>query len=427
MNPKIYGLDFGTSNSSIAVFDGDKARVIPVDSSSLQFQSVLFFPQLFIKDIDKFFIGNDAISNYIASHMKGRLLQSIKSFLPDKGFKSTNIYGTFYELDDLIALILAKLKRIADQYVGKEINSVILGRPAMFSENKDEEKLAEKRLVSAAEKAGFNDIYLQLEPISAALKYEDTLKKTELTLTADFGGGTSDFTIMKLSPDYIHKNDRSSDILGSKGVYIGGDRLNSNFMRKRLIKYFGADVKYETYPGKWLDFPKHYSHEICEWHKIPFLKTRSHRDFLRRVLHSCDDKSAIERLIDLIEEDLGFSLFQSIEKTKCNLSKKNSDELVFNASKIHLAERISREEFENIIRDDVNLINNCIDELLDEVGLIPSNIDSVFMTGGSSYVPFLKALLSNKFGMEKLRSADRFSSVVTGLALSARYRILKWD
>jgi len=427
MNNLIYGIDFGTTNSAISVYNNGKVEVIPINNSTTQLQSILYFPEVFVTDIDNFFVGNDAISNYISSNMKGRLLQSIKSFLPDSSFTSTNIYGNSYELDDLIALILSKLKRIADEHIGKDIKSVILGRPAMFSENRQEEDIALQRLKSAAKKAGFNEIYLQLEPISAALEYEATIKKEELTLVADFGGGTSDFTIMKLSPASIKKSDRSSDILGVKGVYIGGDKLNSRIMLHKLTKYFGASSEYETYPGRWLAFPQFYIHEICKWHKISFLKKLTHRESLRKIYHGSNDKDAIKRLMVLIDEDLGFSLFQNIEKAKCNLSKWKFHDIIFNESIINIKEPITRDEFDCFIKRDIDKINNCIDTLLKEVNLSPSNIDTVFMTGGSSYVPIIRTLIENKFGFEKVKSDDIFLSVVAGLALSAKYDLMRVD
>ena len=224
MSEIIFGIDFGTTNSALAVNVNSHVEVIDVDpfnTTGNTLKSVLYFDP----EEKEFFVGQEAIDNYIENDAYGRFMQSIKAFLPDDSFHSTEIRGKNYKLDDLIAIILRKLKGEGERYVGSSVDSVVLGRPVFFSEDKDKDKLAEERLTSAAQKAGFKNIYLQYEPIAAALSYESRLVSGEekLVLIGDFGGGTSDFTIMKVVGGKQNIDvDRKKNILSLDGAYIGG-------------------------------------------------------------------------------------------------------------------------------------------------------------------------------------------------------------
>ncbi|MFQ5631606.1 MAG: Hsp70 family protein, partial [bacterium] len=225
MTDIIYGVDFGTSNSAISIMKDGKEIVIRGNSKADKTESsILFFPKW---DMGVHFIGEEAIQQYIDSGMDGRLIQSIKSILPDTLFEHTWIHGKKYEIDDLVALIIAHLKRKADKSLDANIKRAVFGRPAVFSENRDEDDFAEKRLRSAANKAGFEEIHFQFEPIAAAFSYELRIAKPEIVLVADLGGGTSDFTIMRLDPRKIHRPDRKSDILATGGIHIGGNDFDS--------------------------------------------------------------------------------------------------------------------------------------------------------------------------------------------------------
>ncbi len=199
MSEIIFGIDFGTTNSALAVNVNGHVRVVDVDPFNAlgsTLKSVLYFDP----DEKAFFVGQEAIDNYIENDGYGRFMQSIKAFLPDESFHSTEIRGKYYQLDDLIAIILKKLKSEGEKYIDAVVDSVVLGRPVFFSEDKDKDKLAEERLKSAARKAGFKHIHMQYEPIAAALSYENSLSPGEekIIFIGDFGGGTSDFTIMKV-------------------------------------------------------------------------------------------------------------------------------------------------------------------------------------------------------------------------------------
>jgi hypothetical chaperone protein len=416
----MYGLDFGTSNSAIAVVDGGYVEVIPTGSPrvNLTTRSVLYFPETGQKVA---YIGEEAVAQYVENEMRGRFIQSIKSLLRDPGFHGTVIRGWGTQrADDLVAHILGYLRRSANEHVERDIDSVVLGRPAQFSEDSAKERIAVERLVAAAKKAGFKDVHLQLEPIAAALHYEATLASEELVLVADLGGGTTDFTLMRLSPLRKNDSDRRSDILGSTGVYVGGDKFDSFLMLGRLLKYFGEGTSYISYEGKKLPIPNHILQTLGRWQHIPFLRNDRTADTIRMLMDRSSNREGIRRLRALIEENLGFALFQAIEGSKKTLSVEESADISFVESVISIHEKVTREEFNDLIRDSLGKFNSCIEDLLGRAGVTSDRVNSVFLTGGTSQIPMVRQFLEDKFGSENIRTSETFTSVVSGLALSSR-------
>lgn len=414
----VYGIDFGTSNSAVAIIHEDgKSEVLKIDGKQTV-PSLIFFPD---SELGKYYIGYEAIAKYLDSGMKGRFIQSIKSVLPSDLFTGTNISGFgVLTSEDLVAMILKYLKEKADALSGADTKSVVIGRPARFSEKPKLDELAEERLKAAAIKAGFTNISFQLEPIAAALHYESTLTKEELVLVADIGGGTSDFTIMKLSPDKRDKTNRKEDILASGGIYIGGDSFNSDIMRWKLLKYFGFGSEIKTMSGKILPFPSDLLSQICRWQDVSFIKNRETEILLNSIYYESTNKEAVTRLQTLIGEDLSYLLFQEIEKAKIGLSSLEQMPIIFNESKINIDETIIRPEFEELIDDRLKRINDSVEEIIKSAGVSNQAIDAVFITGGSSLIPAVRDIFANKFGEEKIVSSDSFTSVASGLALSSK-------
>lgn len=417
MNRLVYGLDFGTSNSAIAYRNAGQVEIITHGQPDRKtMPSVLFFPH----DSVGHFTGEDAIQHYTDSIMDGRLIQSIKSALPEKWLTGTRIQRDWYEIEDLVALIIGDLKQKADAVTGEDVKSVVLGRPARFSQDAEKDEFARERLKTAAIRAGFENIHFQIEPIAAALYYETSLQEAEFVLVADFGGGTSDFTAMQLSPDRIHDRDRRADILGTRGVSVAGDKLDSAIMWHKLIDYFGAKVKWSSLDSElWLDMPVHIMRMICDWRQVPFLRESRQRKRITDIRHWADDPEPVLRLETLIDENLGFSLFKAIEQTKTRLSASERESIEFHHSTLDISAPITRREFESMITEEVGEIEQCLDEFLGDLSLDYSEIHSVFLTGGTAYVPYIRAMLASKFGARKLRQGDAFISVASGLALSS--------
>ncbi|MFT5887156.1 MAG: putative chaperone protein [Arcticibacterium sp.] len=409
MTKYIYGVDFGTTNSALAILDVDKNEVVKV----FTMPSVLFFPEY--QDSTKAFsylTGQEAVEAYVKSRSKGRLMKSIKSVLPIKSFTHTVIAGNAFKSEDLVALIVSAMKKEADAYLGTEVKTAVIGRPVVFSENPEKDAVAQKRLEKAVTIAGFEKTYFQMEPIAAAFTYERSLKEEELVLVGDFGGGTSDFTIMPLGTK------RKVQDIVQGGIYIGGDNFDAKLMWHKGTPHFGRGVK-EKFYNKWLELPLSYFVNITTWAKMNFLNTNKMKEAIRKSYFQSDNNPKVKNLLTLVDKNLGYFLFQKVEQTKIELTQKDITNLAFNAEGIDFQEAVSIADFEDdIIAQDVNKISAYLDDFLlkNEVDYLA--IDSVFMTGGTSMVRALKKLFICKFGESKIKSGDNFNSVAKGLAYS---------
>ena len=420
MSEVIFGIDFGTTNSALAVNVNSHVRVVDVDpfnEAGSTLKSVLYFDP----EEKAFFVGQEAIDNYIENDGYGRFMQSIKAFLPDESFHSTEIRGKYYKLDDLIAIILKRLKSEGEKYIDTMVDSVVLGRPVFFSEDKNKDKLAEERLKSAARKAGFKDIHMQYEPIAAALSYESSLSSGEekIIFIGDFGGGTSDFTVMKIKGGQEKReNDDRQNILSLNGVYIGGDTFDSRVMREKIAVHFGKDVSIKAFMDDYsVGFPKILIRNLCQWHLIPQLRLPKTLQSIREMKMRADKPELLENLINLIEDNYGYMLFQAIEKNKIELSSQSASQIVFEGLKQKIEEDVTRNEFEEIIDNDIKEIAKCVETTLADASLSPQDVDGVFLTGGSSYIVCLKQYFEELFGKEKINQTDAFTSVGYGLGL----------
>ena len=424
MNP-FFGLDFGTSNSSLSVNIDGRVKLLDIDVNGPiknSLKSVLYFMKEGRER--KAYVGHQAVKEYIATGGEGRYLQSIKTFLPDRSFTETEIFLQTYKLEELIAFILRTMKQRGEQILGYAIDDVVLGRPVLFSEDAGKDKLAEERLVSAARTAGFKNIALQLEPVAAALSFEKRLGPDEerLVLVGDFGGGTSDFTILRAGRKNSQKTDRSDDVLSVGGVYIGGDLFDSDIMWEKVGKYYGRFVKVKSLvSSNRFGLSTITLAKLKRWHMIPHLRTPQTLRNIREVkyLASAKDKVLIENLENLINRNYGYLLFQSIEKAKCELSGAEKTRIHFDDYGIKINENVSKKEFESFIHGKVREIEAKIEDLLQNAGVRKEDIDVVFLTGGSSYVPLIQQVFREKFGEQKINRSDAFTSVAFGLGVSA--------
>jgi len=406
------GLDFGTSNSAVALPDG---QVLPLDVTALEprlFRSVLFFPE----DTREVLAGATAIERYL-DDSAGRFLQSMKTWLPSASFHVTQIRGTAYALEELIAYVLRILREVGSRHAGAPLDAVVLGRPAVFSPDPVTDALAQRRLQTAAERAGFRDIRFVIEPIAAALAYEERLSQEELVLVADFGAGTSDLTLMRLGPNRRGRADRRSDVVGSAGVYVGGDRFDAAIMKHKLLPYFGAGTSYLLQHRR-LDIPQHLQGKLLSWHEMSLIRERSTQELLQQMMKTGSNVPAIQALHDLVMYNLGYRLFRAIEACKVKLSSSDEAMVDFDEECIHIHERVTRAEFESFSQPLLDALDRCVTELFLKVGEV-GEIDAVFLTGGSSQIPAVHALFARRFGESRLRTADVFTSVAEGLGRAA--------
>ncbi len=414
-----FGLDFGTSNSALSLNLNGNVTLLDIDKynpTGLTLKSILYFD-----DTDKgVYTGEKAVLKYIENDADGRYMQSIKSFLPDQTFVQTEIHRKKYQIDDLVALVLKKIKERGEQHLNKSVDSVVLGRPVIFDEDPERDKLAEKRLISGAEKAGFKNIRLMPEPIAAALSYEKSLSHGEekKILVGDFGGGTSDFTIMKIRKGREVLTDRQNDILSVGGVPVGGNTFDSKIMWEKLAKYYGRGLQIQSYMSEnHFEMPTGIIGKLKRWHLIPQLRAYKIQESIKQLKYRSNNHKYIQNLENLIDDNYGYMLFRQIEKAKCELS--DTDETGIDLTEyLNQSINITRDVFEQLIHPDVCDINSCINATLTDADLSTTDIDIVFLTGGSSYIPSIKSLFNNRFGIDKVKHSDAFTSVAYGLGLS---------
>ncbi len=415
----VFGIDFGTTNSALSIYKNGSVEVIAVednDQSGELMRSVLYF-----NEENEIYAGQEAIRQYVGDGAAGRFMQSIKTFLPNTSFDSTEIFGKRYTIDDLVAIILRKIKARGEAHVGYPVESVVLGRPVVFSTDSAKDAIAEQRLEKAARKAGFKKIWFQYEPVAAALAFEDSLEtgQEKIVFIGDFGGGTSDFSVIRVKGGDFGRSDRRSDVLSLGGVYVAGDKFDSQIMWDKIAYYFGRYARYKTM-GKddWVNVPKSIIYTLCQWHRIPLLRARKTREHIRVIKNTTDNSQAIRHLENIIDDNYGFFLFQAIEKAKCELSDREQTEISFTERDLAIHEKLGKGEFEHINRDNFQQIADCIDQVVASSGLQASQMDTVFLTGGTSRIPHIQALFSERFGRKRLENRDAFTSVVHGLGSS---------
>ena len=415
----VFGIDFGTTNSALSVFRNDTVEVVAVDGSDRAgelMRSVLYF-----NEENEIFAGHEAIHQYLTDGAAGRFMQSIKTFLPNTSFDSTEIFGKRFTIDDLVAIILRKIKARGEAHVGCPVESVVLGRPVVFSTDAAKDAVAQQRLEKAARKAGFKNIWFQYEPVAAALTFEESLQpgQERIVFIGDFGGGTSDFSVIRVKGGAFARSDRRSDVLSLGGVYVAGDKFDSQIMWDKVAHHFGRYARYKTL-GKeeWNNIPKSIIYTLCQWHRIPLLRARKTRELIRVIKGTTDDRRAIEHLENIISDNYGFFLFQAIESAKCELSGREQSLIQFRERDLSINEVIGKEEFETLNAGNFQQISACIDEVIAKSGLLLAQMDTVFLTGGTSRIPRIQALFADRFGRDKLEQRDAFTSVVHGLGSS---------
>lgn len=421
----IFGLDFGTSNTALSVNIDGHVKMLDIDPySPIQktLKSILYF---FKEEMEKkeVYTGYEAVDKYVENGAEGRYLQSIKTFLPDVSFENTEIYRTYYTLEELIALILRTVKDRGEKLLNEEIDDVVIGRPVVFSDDEEKDALAESRLLKSAKLAGFKNIDFQLEPIAAALSYENSLQtdREVKILVGDFGAGTSDFTVFKTSRQRDRMSDRKEDILSVGGVYVGGDSFDSAIMWNKVCPHYGKGVKAKSslMSDNLFGLSPLVLHKLKHWHLIPQLRSAQTMKTIKefKYLAAKKDQKVIENLLDLIELNYGYMLFRAIEKAKCSLSVSDLTTIIYREGNVLIDEEITRNQFENYIRDDIDKIEGRIDSVINDAGLKATDIDIVLLTGGSSFIPLLKKIFEGKFGGTKIQHTDAFTSVSYGLGL----------
>ena len=421
------GIDFGTTNSTVARAIG-KSQVELVAFPTLAGKTFSYRSVLYLEQTKKAgraqtqtWTGPAAIEHYLAAENKGRLIQSLKSYLSDRTLKGTAVFGRHCTLEDLISRILGDLRRHAEQQFRIPISYAMVGRPVRFvgAETEEDESFALSRLREAFAEAGFERIDFEMEPVAAAYAYESTLDHDELILIGDFGGGTSDFSLLHVGPGVRKRGRKPEDFLGNNGVGLAGDAFDARIVRKLVSPALGSDSFARSLNKVLPAVPAWIYANLERWHYLSFLRTANVVEILKSARLRALEPEKIEALITLIDEDLGYHLHQAVQRVKFELSHAEVAQFHFRDGSMDLNIAVTREAFESWIAEDLLAIEHCIDSLLQTAGLKRRQVDRVFLTGGTSLVPAVRRLFETRFGEDRIRTGNEFVSVARGLALRA--------
>jgi hypothetical chaperone protein len=412
-----YAIDFGTTNSLIAAASADRVwPPLSVDSAASDptvLRSVLFFPD----DGDEVVCGSRALSACVESGMRGRLIRSIKRFLPMASFSETRIGRRRYSLEDLVAIVLRNLRERANQVLGADVRAAVIGCPARFSDEPAADALARERLQRAAALAGFERVALCEEPVAAALDCAESVEHSELVAVADLGGGTSDFTVTRLGRG-------QSEVLSVGGIALAGDALDGALMRDQVAPHFGSRVSYRLPFGEnVLTFPKPLLEKLCSPAELSLLDRRDVLEFLRTIKSFAlgeDDRERMDRLLCLVEDRLGFQIFEALDLTKRALSSSDSALFEFAYPSIELTASISRLDFERAAASALTRVAERFEATLAAASVTRAQLDRVYFTGGTAQVPAMVRAIAAGIDAHKLQHVSTFHAVIQGLSEHAR-------
>ena len=461
------GMDFGTTNSGIAHYDGDQLRLLPLDPDAPN--PAVARTALYLTHDRQLHFGQSAITNYYEQNLNrpvqlervyvgeieqtfaelptfhrdvyierdafspGRLFLSFKSSLASRSYVGTAVGEDFYLLEDIIALYLYSARRRAEREWGAELREVVLGRPVRYAEDEEQDALAQARTLQAAFLAGYERVHFAYEPVAAAyaytLRHDFQADTPQILLVFDFGGGTLDISIVQSESLRSSNAVRSCEptratapaltVLATGGIAIAGDAFDSRIVRNKLTDPFGEGSHYLS-DGRPLPVPAAYYDAFSSWQDLLALQQPNTLESLRRIARSAEQPARFHSLIRLITSHYGLRLFDIAEAAKRHLSRAHQATLQLAEDGLAFTENLTRREFERLIRPDLRQINARLDEVLAAAGLRPRDIDAVLRTGGSAQIPCFVALLEERFGAAKVRAMDTFSSVTAGLAVIAQ-------
>jgi hypothetical chaperone protein len=436
-------MDFGTTNSGMAVYDGRQVRLLPLDPAAAN--PHVARTALYVTNDQSVAIGREAINRYFEHNVgrpvkmqkvwvgevdvygadmfyvtdvyvwadvlsPGRLFLSVKSGLRDAEYHGTVVGRFYYSLENLVALYLSLTRIRAERLLGHDVREVVLGRPVHFARDPDADRLAEQRLLEAAFRAGYERVYLQYEPVAAAYHYAIQVVTTQNVLIFDFGGGTLDLTV-------LHLDGRGGQqVLATGGIPVAGDIFDQKLVRARLPRHFGEGVHYGA-RGQELPMPRWIFDVFSDWQRVLELQTPHSRRLLQDIAQTADDRRGIEALISLVANNYALQMFDAAEAAKRRLSAEMAALIQLEGPGFHVTELVTRTQFEQIIAADIQAIDAHLDETVRAAGLNPRDIDVVVRTGGSSEIPAFRYLLAEKFGRSRVQASDTFSSVTSGLGI----------
>jgi hypothetical chaperone protein len=427
------GIDFGTSNSAASVLGERNGKpvheIVDLDAGPL-LKTLLYFP-----NAKESYFGRKAIETYFEYEREGRFFQSIKRLLPNPDFSGTQIAGRFVSIEALISRFLAEVKARLEARLGQSLTdaSVVFGRPARYSLDDKREALATGRFQEAIRLANFRNFSLLEEPTAASrvavgrgdsqARPTHSTKGARITLVADLGGGTSDFTLLRSSAGA-----KTHEVLGVHGIPLAGDALDSTFVSEKLLRFFGSEVTYtRPFSSNVLTFPKSLITRIPKWHQHVILKEKSNWEFLlqlKKEINLPSDRIYLENLLTLVDENLGYLMHQEVEKLKIAASSTPSHapdplRFTFRSHPIDIDFPVMRSDYEAVIAPVVARIGEAALDSLKQAGIAPDEVDVLHFTGGTSQVPALRRAITACVPAARVEDQDSFTAVALGLSLQA--------
>ncbi|MCL4218424.1 MAG: Hsp70 family protein [Candidatus Hydrogenedentes bacterium] len=464
------GIDFGTTNSSAALAMDGKVRVLPLDEAN---DNATSLPSLlYITDERDYILGRRAanafiernvdrevivkrvdlgidIEAYVASepdksadyrpvqdpsqaprealrahatvevNSPGRLFQSLKSNLRMSSFRSTEVFGVQYQIEELVSIILGRMKEKIDRASGQNVEKAVFGRPVRFSTDPEEDAVAERRLHTAAQLAGFKEIDFFYEPVAACVEYAVQTGKRQRLMVVDIGGGTCDVCVMEFGGSHgVASRLAESKILGVAGVPVAGDALDREIIRDKLFPYFGCRARYG--PSN-LPMPQFVFNSLLDWQNLYKLNTEEIINWLIATEASTDQPKAIRALRSLIQRNFGYPIVRKVEQAKKLLSTEWEAHLDVRHDAIHIDMVLTRSEFSHLIEATLDQMEASIEEAEKSAGVARDSIDYVLTTGGTCLIPAVRVMLKNRYGEDRLLHRETFTSVAQGLAVVAQY------
>ncbi|MER8656397.1 Hsp70 family protein [Mesorhizobium sp. M0847] len=414
MHQAFGGIDFGTSNSTVGVIRNGQARLVALEGEQPTLPSAVFFN---FEDGHTYF-GRRAIADYTDA-IEGRLMRSLKSVLGSSlAHEKTRIKARQIGFIDIVGMFVGHLKKRLEEDAGAPVENVVLGRPVQFVDDDVEaDAKAQSELEKAARAQGFKHIAFQFEPIAAALDYEQDVKREELALIVDMGGGTSDFSIVRVSPQRARSRDRKDDILANRGIHIGG----TDFDRLLSIAHVMPKLGYltSTKDGK-RNLPASYFIDLATWQRINLVYTAKAMTHLRQIRFEAVRADLVDRFIHIVEHRYGHALAGLVERAKIALTDQASADVTVALPGAGFAAEITRDGLEETIAAEIERVSATVRQTIADAGVKASDITAVFLTGGSTAIPLARREILSLVPQAAVIEGDMFGSVGLGLALDAQ-------
>jgi hypothetical chaperone protein len=413
----VLGVDFGTTNTVLSLHDDDGVHAVvrfaaPAGETTA-FRSVLSFRETTDAARPRATeAGPWAIEEYLEDPLDTRFIQSFKSFAASPHFQSTEIFGRRYSFEDLLWSFLSRVRIHGGEALATLPETVVIGRPVAFAGAAPDADLALERYEAAFRRLGFTDLYYVYEPVAAAFYFAQRLVGSAVVLVADFGGGTSDFSVIRF---HRQGGRMISTALSHSGVAVAGDAFDYRIIDHVVSPQLGKGSSYRSL-DKVLPVPNRYFSAFARWSQLALLKSSRELRELKSLARTAIDPK-LQAFVELIEDDHGYPLYRAVSATKEALSRDSEALFRFQAGAISIEAQVARTDFESWIAPELAQIDRALQQALDGAGLEAASIDQVFLTGGTSFTPAVRRIFIERFGADKVATGGEFESISSGLAL----------